>query len=103
MQLIQKYKFKTREEYYCELTKDLDKLAGLPKEWKHYILVDDSFKNEKCLPIRIPGGTVGSLFISDVNAIEKITIDRNYVVKTYPENIEDIVNEKYCGVVIENL
>ena len=59
------------QEYYCDLTREIDKLLGLSLDqyWKHYILADNSMIKDKCLAIRIPGGTVGGIWINDENII----------------------------------
>lgn len=90
-------------EYVCELTVDLDKIAGLDTENKpfycHYLL--DSFVNDKSiLPIRVPGGTVGGIRLDENNAIIDIKIDRNYTIKTYPEDINEVM-KKYIGTIVE--
>lgn len=57
MKLTNKYansRYSKMNEYYCEITTELDKLAGLDSNgrWKHYVLGD---YKDGCLPIRIPG------------------------------------------------
>ena len=89
----------------CELTKQLDDLAKLSEQiyyesFYHYIVTDDYCKNEKCLAIRVPGGTVGGLWFDDNNVITKIVIDTNYVVKTYPDNVNDLIKD-FIGKTIE--
>ena len=91
--------------YVCELTEMLDDLAGISKRdtydiYFHYILIDTCFKKDNCFPIRVPGGTVGGIWVDDNNIITKIVIDRDYVVKSYPEDVEQQV-QKYLGEVIE--
>lgn len=94
----------TDDEYVCELTKELDELAKISDYRKcgfcHYILADNYCKKEKCLAIRVPGGTVGSVWIDDNDVITKIVIDTDYVIKTYPNNVNGLM-EKYIGEVIE--
>lgn len=93
-------------DYVCDLTKDLDKWAGLDtneedRDWLyHYLMVDDFALSHKCLPLRVPGGTVGGVWYDEFNRISKIDIDTNYVIKTYPENIKALISEKYVGTVI---
>lgn len=94
-----------KTEFRCELTKELDSLAKLSEEhyydmFYHYILADDYCKKEKCLAIRVPGGTVGGIWIDDNNAITKIVVDTEYVVKTYPNNVNELI-QKFVGEVIE--
>lgn len=92
-------------EYRCEITRELDSLAKLKENdhydfFYHYILADDYCKSIKCLAIRVPGGTVGSIWIDDNNVITKIFIDTNYVIKTYPDNINELL-QNFVGEVIE--
>lgn len=93
------------EEYRCDLTKELDDMSGISKQhyydmFHHYILADEWCKKEKCLAIRVLGGTVGGIHFNDNNTITKIVIDIDYVVKTYPSNVNDLI-QKYVGEVIE--
>lgn len=93
------------DEYRCDLTRELDELANLSKEYYygcfyHYILADKWCKDERCLALRVPGGTVGGITVDDNNVITKIVIDTDYVVKTYPSNVNDLM-QKYVGEVIE--
>lgn len=103
MKLTEKRKGNFVDEYYCELTNELDELSGVTKEcelWKHYVLVDETGWCDKCFPVRIPGGTVGGIWFDEHNKITKIYIDTNYVVKTYPKDINEIM-KKYIGTEIE--
>lgn len=96
------------DEFICELTKELDTLAGLDKRkgydfYQHYILIDRPIQavgTDKCLPIRVPGGTVGALWIDENKSIINVAIDTEYVVRTYPENI-NFTMEKYKGTIVE--
>jgi len=93
------------QEYRCELTEYLDSLAKFTEEsfypiYHHYILADKYCKKEKCLAIRVPGGTVGGIWIDDNNVITKIEIDTDYVVKSYPDNVNELV-QKYIGEIVE--
>ena len=47
----------------------------------------------------MPGGTVGGIYF-DNNIITKIVIDTNYVVKTYPANVNELI-QRFVGEVIE--
>ena len=95
-------KNKELHEYYSELTLHLDKLAGFKSDTllKHYILIDKLAKDSKCLAIRIPGGTVGGIWIDDDYKITDVFIDTNYVVHTYPSDINEKM-KKYIGEKIE--
>lgn len=110
MELVNKYKGSSCErfnEFFCEMTDELDKLANIKTNdeyysWRHYILADEFCVKERCLAIRIPGGTVGGVWIDDNNVITKIEVDTNYVVKTYSEDVNDQM-QKYVGYRIDNL
>lgn len=91
--------------YRCDLTKELDDISGISKQYYyhmfyHYILADEWCKNQKCLAIRVPGGTVGGIYFDDNGVITKIVVDTNYVVKTYPTNVNEII-QRFVGEVIE--
>lgn len=93
------------DDYLCELTTELDVLSGLNQKdyydfMHHYILVDDWCLQQKCLAVRVPGGTVGGIIIDSDNKIVNIEIDRNYVIKTYPEDLDKHM-QKYIGERIE--
>ena len=91
-------------EYLCEITDELDKSSGLGRKeegWSnyHYIVVDNYGIKNRCLAIRVHGGTVGALYFDENNIIIKIEIDTNYVVKTYSKDVQNIVN-KFVGTKI---
>ena len=105
MILTKRYKGTNYKEYYCEITEELDNLSGVLKisevfDLRHYILADDFCVNRKCLAIRIPGGTVGGVWIDDKNVITKIKVDTDYVVKSYPKDVNEKA-QKYVGQSIE--
>ena len=95
----------SKTDYICTLTKELDSLAKLTEEkyydiFHHYIMADNLDIKDRCLAIRVPGGTVGAIWIDENNTIKDIMIDTNYVVKTYPDNINESI-KKYIGETIE--
>lgn len=95
----------SKNEYCCDLTRELDEVSGISNSQyynlhHHYILADEWCREGKCLAIRVPGGTVGGIWIDDNNVITDIIVDRNYVVKTYPENVNERM-EKYIGEIVE--
>lgn len=103
MKLIPKCNL-TDDEYVCQLTERLDEIAGIGikinRIFKHYILLDSSYIKERQLPIRVPGGTVGCIKLSKDFEITRIIIDTDYVIKTYPENVEEQLKE-FIGTKIE--
>lgn len=95
-------------EFYCEITTQLDELSGIIKEYpasdddynfayRHYILADDWALENKLLAIRIPGGTLGSIRYDDDYVITSIGVDLDYVIGTYPKNINETLKELYVG------
>ena len=72
----------------------LDLING---HWKHYVLCD--YENS-CLPIRIPGGTLGSIEYDENKVITKIHVCTDYVVKTYPDDVNEQL-KKFIGQKIE--
>ena len=88
-------------EYHCELTDELDKMAGFDDDsiFRHYVIVDDDFMKTKCFPIRVPGGTVGGIWFDENRVVTKINIGTEYVVKSYPENVNEVI-QKYVGKMI---
>lgn len=94
-----------KTEFRCDLTYALDCAASLnlmPSYdlYHHYILVDTIALKEKVIPIRVPGGTVGAIWIDENNKIIKIQIDRDYVIKAYPPNVNEIIAE-FIGETVE--
>lgn len=92
-------------EYLCELTTELDKLAKLDNsddvfKLFHYIIINNIGIKEKCFAIRVYGGTVGGIWFDDNNIITKIYIDTDYVIKSYPANINETI-QKYIGKKLE--
>lgn len=104
MKLEPKSKVGDMIDCYCELTTTLDELSGLTDKkslFKHYIMVDGLTKRDQCMAIRVPGGTVGAIYYNDDKIITDIVIDTNYVIKSYVENVNEIIKEKYVGIIIE--
>ena len=94
-----------KTDFRCDLTYALDNAASLDQMpyyefYHHYILVDAIALKEKVIPIRVPGGTVGAIWIDEHNKITMVKIDRDYVVKTYPLNTHEII-AKFIGQTIE--
>ena len=94
-----------KTDFRCDLTYALDGAASLDQMssydfYHHYILVDAIALKEKVIPIRVPGGTVGAIWIDEHNKITMVQVDRDYVVKTYPLNTHEII-AKFIGQTIE--
>lgn len=66
----------------------------------HYIYADNEFRKKGCLALRVPGGTVGGIWVDKNNVITKIKIDTEYVVKTYPSNVNELI-KKFIETKIE--
>lgn len=63
---------------------------------RHYILALPCDFADGALPIRLPGSTVGGVFIDENNVITKVQIDGNYYKDIYPKNINEML-ERYVG------
>ena len=105
MVLERKNKASNWKEYTCELTRLLDKLASIHKKeyyyiFHHYLLSDEWHIKNKCISIRVPGGTVGVIYYDDDFKITELKVDTDYVVKTYPKTVNEII-QKYIGEQIE--
>lgn len=90
-------------EKFNELTEWLDDNAGIDKYgcWRHYMHYSKDDIYEKCLFIRIPGGTVGNVILDNNNIIKEITLSTDYVVKTYTDDVVELVNKKFAGAVYD--
>ena len=104
MILKEKYSFGNNKSYFCKFTKELDQCAGFDTGkypyYRHYLLDYRKTNGFYNFPIRVPGGTVGGIWVDNRNVIINIKIDRNYVVKTYSDELDAII-EKYIGKKIE--
>ncbi len=96
------------DEYFCKITDRLDQLAGLKITndgycWRHYVLYDDYDKKNNIMAIRIPGGTIGSVELDENNKVKEIKVNTNYIVNTYPDNVEEIINDEFVGAKINGV
>ena len=100
MELENKYagsKYNELHEYFCELTEFLDNITEKKRlSRRHYILGLPCDFSDGALPIRLPGSTVGGVFIDKNNVITKVQIDGNYYKGIYPKNINEML-ERYVG------
>ena len=100
MELENKYagsKYNSFCEYFCELTEFLDNITEKKRlSRRHYILALPCDFADGVLPIRLPGSTVGGVFIDENNVITKVVIDGNYYKNIYPGNINEML-ERYVG------
>lgn len=94
-----KIRGEVRNAWTCEITWFLDQAAGLD-ERLHYIVINDSILFDDEDPttyyIRVPGGTVGSIWLDIDHNIRRIFIDTDFVVKSYPEDINEQM-KKFVG------
>lgn len=89
-------------EYYSELTVELDRRLGFDsdKVHKHYVLADDFFVEEKCLPIRIPGRTIGGIYLDEKGIITRVAINESLVGAVYSVDTNEWL-ERFVGERIE--
>ena len=98
-----KLRHKYMDAYICELTDELDKLAGFVDQrtyMSHYLLINRHVMKDNIIPIRVHGGTVGCIKFDDNKIITEVILDTDYVVDTYPSDINEIV-KKYVGMTLE--
>ena len=100
MELENKYvgsKYNELHEYFCELTEFLDNITEKKRlSRRHYILGKPCDFAEGVLPIRLPGSTVGGVFVDKDHVIIKVLIDGNYYKDIYPKDINEML-ERYVG------
>ena len=93
-----------RKAWTCEITWFLDQAAGLDEKL-HYIVINDLILFDDEDPatyyIRVPGGTLGDIVTDNDDYIIDVVIDIDYVIKTYPNNVNEIIKKKYIGKKIE--
>ena len=80
------------DEYVCELTEFLDQFRD--ESWmplRHYIIASELEFADGILPIRLPGCTVGAIYLDENRAIRKVVIEGNAYKALYPENINELV------------
>ena len=101
MQLRKKSK---SNKFHCDLTTKLDLLAGINSSendlFRHYLLGNYYAYKSDVYAIRVPGSTVGQIEVNDENIITSIEVSRDFLITTYPENINDILQE-YVGMTLE--
>lgn len=104
MILKEKYSLGNDKSYYCKFTEELDRCAGFTtikyQYYKHYLLDYRNVDGFYNLTIRVPGRTIGGIWVDKHDVIVNIKIDRNYAAKTYSNELDAII-EKYIGKKIE--
>ena len=95
-------KYGLDDEFVCELTEELDSLAGIEKTdlFHHYILFGTTEISDRRPLIRVAGGTLGGMDINEDNVIISIHVSTDYIVRSYPENVNEIL-QKYIGTKLE--
>lgn len=84
-------------EYFCELTEFLDNITEKKRlSRRHYILAHQCDFKDGALPIRLPGCTVGGIFMDKNSVITKVLIDGNHYKDMYPKNINEMLG-RYVG------
>ena len=84
-----------------EITEFLDEHAKTNEMFKHYTVCAKCMFVNNIILIKVPGSTVGNIFIDKDNVITAITINTNYCVEYTDDNIEDMVNDKFVGQVYD--
>lgn len=90
-------------EFVCELTKELDELAGFDNNslYYHYLLIDSIGLQDRSIAIRVPEGTVGSIWLDESsNKIVRVKVVTDYVVKSYPDDVLEHL-DKFVGQILE--
>lgn len=94
-----KIRGEVNDAWVCELTWFLDQVAGLDEKL-HYIIENSLILSDDEDPatyyIRVPGGTVGSIWLDENYNIRRIYIDVKYVVRSYPVDVNEQV-KKFVG------
>ena len=104
---LDKRKPHTNTEFVCELTKDIDGITLLDHDdeiyhfFHHYLMLDEFTINhiKDGIPIRVPGSTVGGVWVDDNMVITKIVLGTTKIMR-YPDDIDEKM-KKYIGVKIE--
>lgn len=81
-----------QDEYVCDLTEFLDQFRD--EGWmplRHYIIASELELADGILPLRLPGCTVGAVYLDENQTIRKVVIDGNAYKELYPENINELV------------
>ena len=88
------------DEYVCELTEFLDQFRD--ESWmplRHYIIASELEFADGILPLRLPGCTVGAVYLDENQTIRKVVIEGNAYKELYPEDINGQV-ATYMGQTI---
>ena len=96
MQLVPKHT-QMRDMWVCRLTDELDKLAHYQyRPLQHYVYAKSEDFEDGELIIRIPGSSIGGIWLNENNQIIRVLIEG----ERYPDNINEIM-KKYVGETIE--
>lgn len=93
MKLTQKTGFATKDEYWCELTEELDRICNFSGNFYRHYLKDFNEKPNNMFVIRIPGRTVGDICVDKNNVIISVKLAPDYI---YPADINKQM-KKYIG------
>lgn len=87
-----------KDSYYCDLTTLLDDgyRYGINSDFRHYVLAGEFHFNKGCLPFRIPGKTVGGIWIDENNVVTKIAINDDCL-KDYVSDLNDLLEMNFLG------
>lgn len=82
IKLLPKYENKPEimKEYFCSITELLDEAIQVPNisgRYRHYILADDYCTERNCLAVRVPGRTMGGIWVKKDGCITRIVMDND--------------------------
>lgn len=89
-----------QDEYVCDLTEFLDQFRD--EGWmplRHYIIASELELADGILPLRLPGCTVGAVYLDENQTIRKVVIEDNAYKELCPEDVNEQV-AAYTGQII---
>ena len=81
-----------QDEYVCDLTEFLDQFRD--EGWmplRHYIIASELELADGILPLRLPGCTVGAVYLDENQTIRKVVIEDNAYKELCPEDVNEQV------------
>lgn len=109
MKIIKAYN-NSPTKFWCDITFYLDEMMGFKSVdfkffrhylYRHYLSIDNKYKDSNTINIRIPGRTIGTIITDKNDIIIDIKIIRSDYSNIYPKKIDEIIKEKFIGEQIE--